>query len=95
MLLAAQLTLDHIKCFIVDGDDHADHFTADRRRSADAGPVRLVGADPDTGRRALDVHLVAVRRCLYGEGMVAHVLYRVEDQPVSLFVMPDRAGGGR
>ena len=39
-----------------------------------------------------DVHLVAVRRCLYGEGVVAHVLYRVEGEPVSLFVMPGRGG---
>jgi hypothetical protein len=37
-----------------------------------------------------EVQLVAVRRCLYAEGIVAHVLYRVRDEPVSLFVLPGR-----
>jgi hypothetical protein len=32
--------------------------------------------------------LVAVRECLYGEGMAAHLLYRIGETPVSLFVMP-------
>lgn len=92
VLLARQLTLDHIKCFIVDGDDHADHYSADvaeARMQEQFGwsvPIPTPAARPD-------VHLVSVRRCLYGEGMVAHVLYRVQDQPVSLFVMPDRAAG--
>ena len=90
VLLAAQLTLDHIKCFLVDGDDHAGHFTAaaaEARMQDQFGwsvPVPAPAAEPD-------VHLVAVRRCLYGEGIVAHVLYRVRDQPVSLFVIPGRA----
>jgi anti-sigma factor RsiW len=90
VLLAAQLTLDHIKCFMIDGDDHAPAFTAagaEARMQQDFGwsvPVPTPAARPD-------VHLVAVRRCLYGEGMVAHVLYRIEGEPVSLFVMPDRA----
>jgi anti-sigma factor RsiW len=89
VLLAAQLTLDHIKCFIIDGADHAGHFTA---AAAEAEmqdhfgwsvpvPVPAAGSD---------VHLVAVRRCLYGEGIVAHVLYRVQGRPVSLFVIPGR-----
>jgi hypothetical protein len=29
-----------------------------------------------------------VRRCLYGDGLAAHVMYRVDGQPVSLFVLP-------
>jgi anti-sigma factor RsiW len=90
VLLAAQLTLDHIKCFMVDGDDHADHFTAEaaearlQEQFGWAVPIPAPAVRPD-------VHLVSVRRCLYGEGMVAHVLYRVQSQPVSLFVMPGRA----
>ena len=90
VLLAAQLTLDHIKCFLVDGDDHADHFTAD---AAEARMQEQFGWTVPIPAPAVrpDVHLVSVRRCLYGEGMVAHVLYRVQDQPVSLFVMPGRA----
>lgn len=89
VLLAAQLTLDHIKCFIIDGDDHAGHFTAAGAEAAMAEQFGWSVPIPTPAARP-DVHLVAVRRCLYGEGMVAHVLYRVEGQPVSLFVMPDK-----
>jgi len=89
VLLAAQLTLDHIKCFIVDGDDHADHYSADVAEARMQEQFGWSVAIPTPATRP-DVHLVSVRRCLYGEGMVAHVLYRVQDQPVSLFVMPDR-----
>ena len=32
--------------------------------------------------------LVAVRRCLYGDGFAAHLLYRLDGEPVSLFIMP-------
>lgn len=32
--------------------------------------------------------LVAVRRRLYGDGFAAHLLYRLDGEPVSLFVMP-------
>jgi anti-sigma factor RsiW len=89
VLLAAQLTLDHIKCFMLDGEDRLEAFTAEgaeARMHADFGwsvPI-------PTPARA-EVHLVSVRRCLYGEGMVAHVLYRIDGEPVSLFVMPARA----
>lgn len=88
VLLAAQLTLDHIKCFIIDGDDHDHPFTAPAAEAAMAEQFGWSVPVPPTTRA--DVHLVAVRRCLYGEGMVAHVLYRVEGQAVSLFVMPAR-----
>ena len=90
VLLAAQLTLDHIKCFMIDGDDRPDGLTpadAEARMEADFGwsvPI------PSPAARS-DVHLVSVRRCLYGEGMVAHVLYRIAGEPVSLFVIPARA----
>jgi hypothetical protein len=88
VLLAAQLTLDHIKCFVIDGDDHGQALTAAEGQShfhQDFGmDVRLpvVAAD---GRASL----VSVRQCLYGEGWIAHALYRVDGQAVSLFVMND------
>ena len=85
-VLAAQLTLDHLKCFVIDGDDH------DHPLSAADGQVRFqhdFGMDvrlPETtpGGRA---RLVSVRQCLYGDGWIAHALYRVDGQPVSLFVI--------
>lgn len=89
VLLAAQLTLDHIKCFMIDGDEDAHAMTADgaqvRLHEAYGLDVRLPSPRDDAGAR-----LVGVRSCLYGEGFVAHVLYRVQGQPVSMFVMPGR-----
>ena len=31
---------------------------------------------------------MAVRRCLYGDGRAAHILYAVAGEPVSLFILP-------
>ena len=35
--------------------------------------------------------LVSVRECLYGEGWVAHAMYRVDGEAVSLFVLRGRS----
>ncbi len=90
VLLAAQLTLDHLKCFVIDGDDH------DHPMSADEGQARLheeFGLDVRLPVPAAEsgAKLVSVRRCLYGEGWIAHALYRVDGQAVSLFVLRDQA----
>jgi anti-sigma factor RsiW len=34
------------------------------------------------------LELVGARPCLYGEGRVAHIMYRHEGHPVSLFMLP-------
>lgn len=87
VLLAAQLTLDHLKCFVIDGDAHDEAITpadATTQFQRDFGmTVELPAQGPDASR----ARIVGVRQCLYGEGWVAHTLYRVDDQPVSLFVL--------
>ncbi len=88
VLLAAQLTLDHIKCFMIDGDEHAHAMSADSAQvqlhESYGMDVRLPAPRDGDGAK-----LVGVRSCLYGEGWVAHVLYRVQGEPVSMFVMPE------
>lgn len=84
-LLVAGLTLDHLKCFALDG----------RTAPADA---RAVGAslEKDYGWRvsipagvaAQALTLVGARRCLSSDGTTAHVMYRHEGRAVSLFVLP-------
>jgi anti-sigma factor RsiW len=89
VLLAAQLTLDHIKCFVIDGEDHDHPLTADQARAEwrdDFGPDVPVPSPTPDGR----AKLVAVRECLYGDGWVPHALYRVDGQPVSVFVLSGR-----
>lgn len=86
-LLAAQLALDHLKCFTIDGD-------------ADGQPIRKAAAEA-TLQHDFDLsvtvpesvpserlELMAVRRCLYGDGRAAHLMYRVNGEPVSLFILP-------
>lgn len=90
VLLAAQLTLDHLKCFVIDGDDHDHPMSADAAQAtfhAQFGmDVRLPVPPAATTAR-----LVSVRQCLYGEGWIAHVLYRVDGEAVSLFVLDHRS----
>lgn len=91
VLLAAQLTLDHLKCFVIDGDIHLASVPpadATARFQHDYGmAVELPAHGPDPAR----ARIVAVRHCLYGDGWIAHTLYRVDGQPVSLFVLPQAA----
>jgi len=87
VLLAAQLALDHIKCFVIDGDAGVEPISAAQAEATIAREYGWSFAVPDTSA-AKGLDLVAVRRCLYGDGFAAHLLYRLEGEPVSLFVMP-------
>jgi anti-sigma factor RsiW len=86
-VLAAQLTLDHVKCFAV-------HET---NVPIDAGPseqeyARAYGAEVHLPRPAIDgLQLVAIRRCFCGEGAAAHAMYRLNGRPVSLYIIRDAA----
>lgn len=87
VVLAAQMALDHIKCFSLDGHDHGETLPvaeAERKLLDDYGWHLDV---PETAGD-LAGRLVAVRRCLYGDGRAAHLLYRVDGEPVSLFILP-------
>lgn len=93
VLLAAQLTLDHLKCFVIDGDDRAHGLSPAEGQAHfhhDYGMDVALPA-PSTDGRA---KLVSVRQCLYGEGWIAHALYRVDGGEVSLFVIPERHAAG-
>ena len=90
VVLAAQMALDHLKCFMIDGDrDGAPISKAD----AEATIAREYGwtASVPASAAAEGVELMAVRHCLYGDGMAAHLLYRVQGKPVSLFILPGLA----
>ncbi len=87
VVLAAQLALDHVKCFMIDGDAHASPISAAQAEAtlkSEYGYSFAVPQLPDGS----GLNLVAVRRCLYGDGFAAHLLYRLDGAPVSLFVMP-------
>ena len=87
VVLAAQMALDHLKCFMIDGDGDG---AAISKAEAEATIAREYGwtASVPASAPAEGVELMAVRHCLYGDGMAAHLLYRAHGQPVSLFILP-------
>ncbi|MCC7242736.1 MAG: zf-HC2 domain-containing protein [Acidobacteria bacterium] len=87
VVLAAQLALDHLKCFTIDGHETGKTLTvADAESELRAEYGWSLTVPPTAG--AFDARLVAVRRCLYGDGRAAHLLYRLNGSPVSLFILP-------
>lgn len=87
VVLAAQMALDHLKCFVIDGDGDGPAIS---KADAEALLKREYGwtMSVPASSEAADLALVAVRHCLYGDGLAAHLLYRAQGQPVSLFIMP-------
>ena len=86
-LLAAQLTADHAKCFKLFAPQ--DGVSADAR-SVERMLLEKYGWKVHVPSSSAEdaVQLIGARRCLYGDGMVPHVMYRVHGQDVSLFVLP-------
>ena len=85
-LLAAELTADHVKCFAVNSVLNAHEASAAVESSMATGfgwPARL----PEQSERA-GLELIGARPCLYGEGRVAHIMYRYHGRPLSVFMLP-------
>jgi anti-sigma factor RsiW len=92
-LLAAQLTADHTKCFRLFAPAPGTLLEAEAIERVLAeqygATVHLPPSSPRDG-----IELVGVRRCLYGEGVIPHVLYRAHGEDVSLFVLSGVARPG-
>lgn len=86
-VLAAQLALDHLKCVKLVQEPTGrglDPIAAGAEwERTYRGPLTVPSVSSESGSR-----LVGVRRCLYGHGHLAHLLYNVNGRIVSLFVMP-------
>jgi len=90
-LLAAQLALDHLKCFTIEGDADGAPIAKEQAEATLKQEFDLiVNVPPSLAAEKLE--LMAVRRCLYGDGRAAHLMYRLDGEPVSLFIVP---GGSR
>jgi anti-sigma factor RsiW len=86
-LLAAQLALDHLKCFTIEGDADAPPIPAAQAEAMLKQEFDFIVTVP-ASLAAEKLELLAVRRCLYGDGRAAHLLYRLDGEPVSLFIIP-------
>ena len=88
-LMAAELAADHVKCFAMNRA-LGTHQTGS---AVEASMVWSFGwtmhLPADASRAGLE--LVGARPCLYGAGKVAHIMYRHQGRPVSLFMLPKTA----
>src|SRR5262249_3167565 len=91
-VLAAELTADHVKCLALNRA-LGTHQTAAVVESSLASGFGWRVHLPESFARA-DLELVGARPCLYGEGKVAHIMYRHHGEPVSLFMLPNTARAG-
>ena len=81
-VLAAQLTLDHVKCFKLNSQrvTGSPAVLAQYWRDHYGWPI-----DVPSGAEA-DARLTGVRRCGSSDGQTAHIMYKYNGKPVSLFV---------
>ena len=89
-VMAAELTADHMKCFTMNGllGTRQAAETVESSLASGFGWRTHLPERPD--REGLE--LVGSRRCLYGEGRTAHIMYRHNGHPVSLFMLPRNRG---
>ena len=90
-VMAAELVADHMKCFILNamlGLGRSQMEQAEVERSLASG-FGWNAHLPDRPAEA-DLELLGVRPCLYGAGVVAHVMYRHHGQLVSVFMLPEK-----
>jgi anti-sigma factor RsiW len=85
-LLAAELCADHMTCFAANnllGTHEAPATVESSMLSAFGWQLHLPEQFDASGWE-----LVGARRCLYGEGKVAHLMYRDHGRPVSIYMLP-------
>jgi anti-sigma factor (TIGR02949 family) len=84
--LAAELTLDHMKCFQLSGN-RAERISAltaaDQWQKSQGWPLVVPPSAP-----AMHLRLLTVRRCLSTDGRVAHLMYLWNGEPLSVYVLP-------
>jgi anti-sigma factor RsiW len=85
-VLAAELAADHMKCFALNSVLRTQQSrTAVERSMLDGFDWQMAVPEGDDVDR---LELVGARPCLYGEGKIAHIMYRHNGTPVSLFMLP-------
>jgi anti-sigma factor RsiW len=89
--LAARLAFDHVICFSRESTQSS---------TPDAAQLEAVWADRHgwpivvpADSASLDLKLIELRRC-QPEGEIAHLMYRREGRPVSLYILRESSPGG-
>jgi anti-sigma factor RsiW len=84
--MVAELTADHMKCFMLNavlGTSHSQSVVESSLASGFGWQVHLPERVEDAG-----LELVGARPCLYGEGKIAHIMFKHRGNPVSVFMLP-------
>ena len=86
-VMAAELVADHMKCFGL------NHLLNMQQEASLVEGAMSTGFGwrvqlPERPQR-LGLELVGARPCLYAEGRVAHIMYRHNGHPVSVFMLPN------
>jgi anti-sigma factor (TIGR02949 family) len=84
---AAQLAVDHLKCFQTVRSTTADdaEMLGQKWQASHGWPLRI--AEPSD---AEGLQLVGVRQCGSTKGRTAHIMYRWRGEPLSVYVLNDR-----
>ena len=85
-VMAAELTVDHMKCFALNTLLGTHQETTAVESSLSSGFGWQAHLPENSASQGLE--MVGSRPCLYGEGRVAHVMYLHNGRPVSLFMLP-------
>jgi anti-sigma factor RsiW len=85
-VMAAELTADHLKCAVVNSIAGTAQASAvvESSLSSRFGWQAKLPEHPE----AAGLELIGARPCLYGEGSVAHIMYRHQGTTVSVFMLP-------
>jgi anti-sigma factor RsiW len=85
-VIAAELTADHVKCFMMNAV-LGTHDTVEGVRIDMEDGFGWDAHLPEHPEQA-DLELVGSRPCLYERGKIAHIMYRHHGVPVSVFMLP-------
>ncbi len=85
-VIAAELTADHVKCFML--NSVLGRTRASRKCEADMQSGFDWAAQLPEHPEAANLELVGSRPCLYERGKIAHLMYRHHGVPVSIFMLP-------
>lgn len=85
-VMAAELTADHLKCAVMNsvaGTAQSAAVVESSMSSRFGWHAELPEHPEEAG-----LELVGARPCLYGEGTVAHIMYKHQGSTVSVFMLP-------
>jgi anti-sigma factor RsiW len=88
-VMAAELAADHVRCFAMNRVLGTQQSAIAVESSMLSGFDWRAHLPEDPALEHLE--LVGARPCLYGKGKVAHIMYRHDGNPVSLFMLPGTA----